>query len=54
MINKSDKHLARLIKKRRHIDSIRKERGDIIFGSEDIKKIIGNVMNRCMPIKFIT
>ena len=56
-INKIDKPLARLIKKNREknqINKIRSEKGVVTTDNAEIQRIIRDIMNNCMAIKWIT
>ena len=51
-INKIDKTLTRLIKKKRErtkINKIRNERGEMITDTKEIKRIVRKYMNNYMP-----
>ena len=55
-IKKSDKPLARHIKKKREknqINKIRNEKGEIKTDNEEIQRIIETIMNNYMAIKWI-
>ena len=52
-INKIDKPLASLIKKKRtQINKIKNERGEITTNTTEIKTIIRDIMSNYMPIKW--
>ena len=56
-INKSDKPLARLIKKKRernHINKIRNEKGKVTTDNVEIQRIIGDYYEQLYGIKWIT
>ena len=56
-INKIDKPLARLIKKKREknqINKIRNENGEITTDNTEIQRIIRDYYSSCMPIKWTT
>ena len=55
-INKIDKPLARLIKKKEknQINKIRNEKGEVTTDNAEIQRIIRDIMNNCMAIKWIT
>ena len=56
-INKIDKPLARLIKKKRErtqINKIRNENGEITTDTAEIQRIKETTTNNCMPIKWTT
>ena len=56
-INKIDKPLARLIKKKREknqINKIRNENGEITIDNTEIQKIIRDSMSNYMPKKWTT
>ena len=55
-INKIDKPLARLIKKKRekNQNKIRNEKGEIPTDNAQIQRIIRDIMNNYMAIKWIT
>ena len=51
-INKIDKPLTRLIKKKRERtpkNTIRNERGKVTTDTKEIQRIVGNITNNCMP-----
>ena len=53
-INKADKHLAKLIKKKREknrINKIRNEKGEVTTDNAEIQRIIKSIMNNYMAIK---
>ena len=57
MLNKIDKLLARLIKKKREknqINKIRNENGEITTDNTDIQRIIRGYISNYMPIKWTT
>ena len=56
-INKIDKPLARLIKKKREknqINKIRNEKGEVTTDKAEIQRIRETIMNNYMAIKWIT
>ena len=56
-INKIDKLLARLIKKKReknHINKIRNEKGEVTTDNVEIQRIIGDYYEQLYGIKWIT
>ena len=56
-INKLDKPLARLIKKKREknqINKIRNENGEITTDNTEIQRIIESTISNCMTIKWTT
>ena len=56
-INKIDKLLARLIKKKREknqINKIRNEKGEVTTNNAEIQRTIRDIMNNYMAIKWIT
>ena len=56
-INKRDKPLARLIKKKREknqINKIRNENGEITTDNTEIQRIIESTISNCMTIKWTT
>ena len=57
MINKIDKPLARLNKKKREknqINKIRNEKGEVTTENAEIQRIIRDIMNNYLAIKLIT
>ena len=53
-INKIDKTLARLIKKKKNqINKIRNEKGEVTTDNAEIQRIIETIMNNYMAIKWI-
>ena len=56
-INKIDKPLARLIKKKRkknQINKVRNEKGEVITDNAEIQRIIRDYYDQLMEIKWIT
>ena len=56
-INKTDKTLARLMKKKREknqINKIRNEKGEVTTDNAEIQRIITDYYNNYMAIKWIT
>ena len=56
-VNKIDKLLARLIKKKRErtqINKIRSEKGEVTTDTTEIQRIIRGTTSNCMPIKWTT
>ena len=56
-INKIDKSLARLIKKKREktqINRIRNEKGEVTTDTTEIQSILGDYYKQLMPIKWTT